>query len=278
MKKIIFFVIPLLASAAFFLGLLFFFDRDSRKGALQVTSDPKSKVFLNNKLIGDTPFCACEVSQMIGAGEYSFKIVPDDSSLKPFEEKISINKSALTVVDRSFSKEGDFGSVVTLLPLSSKKDIEILVESIPSKGNVFLDNSPVGTTTLLLKNVGEGDHDIRLTKDGFKEKLVKIKTTLGYRVFAKLFLGTSDLLNNSVSQSESASSSAKVNAEKVLILDTPTGFLRVRESNSVSSLEIGKVSPGETYELLDEQENWLEIQFNDRKGWISSQYAKKKNE
>jgi len=59
-------------------------------------------------------------------------------------------------------------------------------------------------------------------------------------------------------------------------LDTPTGFLRVRDGNSIGSLEIGRVNPGETYEILNEKNGWYEIQFDDeKKGWISSQYAKK---
>lgn len=263
-------------SIAIFLGVLYFLDRQSSKGALQVSSDPKSQVYLNNKLIGETPFCACELPQMIQVGDYSIKLVPKDIIFKPFEEKITINKSTLTVVDRTFSKDGNFGSVVTLSKLTNKKDIEILVESIPSKANVFLDNNPVGTTTLLLKNVSEGAHDLRVTKAGFKDKFVRVSTTSGYKIISRLFLGISDLSNEKASQSGKTASSSGVLVKKVLILDTPTGFLRVRESGSISSLEIGRVNPGETYELLDEKNGWFEIQFDDEKnGWISSQYAKK---
>lgn len=270
MRKIIIFAIPILASTVIFLGVIFFLDRQSNKGALQVTSDPKSEVYLNNKLIGETPFCACELPQMIQVGDYSVKLVPNDVSLKSFEEKISVNKSTLTVVDRTFSKEGNSGSVITLLPLASKKDIEIFVESIPTKANIFLDSSPVGTTTVLLRNASEGGHDVRVTKDGFREKLIKIKTTLGYRVIVKLFLGSGN-----------ASSSAVLKLKQVLILDTPTGFLRVREKGSISGSEVGRVKPGETYKVLDENDGWIEIQLDspageDKKGWISSQYAKKK--
>ena len=276
MRKIFLFAVPLLVSVAIFLGVLFFLDRQSNKGALQVTASPKSQVYLNNKLIGETPLCACELPQMIQVGDYSIKLTPEDTNLNPFEEKITINKSTLTVVDRTFSKSGSSGNVVTLSKLSNKKDIEILVESVPSKANVFLDNNPVGTTTLLLKNVGEGGHDIRVGKDGFKDKLIKISTTAGYRVISKLFLGVSDLTDDMATASGKAASSSAELVQQVLTLDTPTGFLRVRESNSVLSSEIGRVSPGETYELLDEKNGWFEIQFDDdKKGWISSQYAKK---
>ncbi len=273
MKKVLLFVIPLLIALIVFFAILFYLDRNSAKGALKVTSLPKSEVYLNNKLIGETPLCLCEVSQMLSVGDYSIKLIPRDVN-KTYEAKITINKSTLTVVDRTFLKEGNSeGSVITLSTLSSKKDIEISVESIPANANVFLNNNPVGITTLLLKNVSEGNHDLRLNKEGFKDKLIKVSTTLGYRLTSKVFLGAAP-------SGGIASSSASLAVKKVLILDTPTGFLRVRESNSISSLEIGKVNPGETYELLDEKDGWFEIKLSSpsreiKNGWISSQYAKK---
>ena len=216
---------------------------------------------------------------MIQVGTYSIKLIPQDTNFNPYEEKIDINKSTLTVVDRSFSKSGNFGSIVTLSKLSDKKDIEILVESSPQKANVFLDNNPVGTTALLLKNVGEGSHDLRVTKVGFKDKFVKVSTTPGYRITSKFSLGVSDLAEETATESgktASSSASADLALKQVSILDTPTGFLRVRDGNSIGSLEIGRVNPGETYEILNEKNGWYEIQFDDeKKGWISSQYAKK---
>jgi uncharacterized protein YgiM (DUF1202 family) len=58
-------------------------------------------------------------------------------------------------------------------------------------------------------------------------------------------------------------------------LQTPTGFLRVRDQASLGGAEIGQVKPGETYTLLDEQSGWYKIKFNNKEGWISSQYAQK---
>lgn len=63
----------------------------------------------------------------------------------------------------------------------------------------------------------------------------------------------------------------------VTITDTPTGWLRVRETPSSSAAEIARVLPGETYDLLDEDEGWYHIRLDaGRTGWISAQYAKKK--
>jgi N-acetylmuramoyl-L-alanine amidase len=63
---------------------------------------------------------------------------------------------------------------------------------------------------------------------------------------------------------------------KVLILQTPTGFLRVRDQPSLGGNEITQVKPGETYQLLDERTDWYQIKLtNGQTGWISSEYAQK---
>jgi len=276
MKRALFFLAPLLIAIIIFSGILFLLDRKNGKGALQVTSVPKSKVYLDKKLIGTTPLCACDLAQMLSVGDYTVKLVALEGNFTPFEDKITINKKTLTVVDKTFADNGESdGSVISLSSLSNKKDIEVLVISLPDKANVFLDSNPVGITPLLLKQVSESDHDIRLTRDGYKEKSIKIRTALGYRLNSLIFLGISHLSDIPLASSE-ALLAPTVTISRVLILNTPTGFLRVRESNSISSSEIAQVKPGESYELVSETEDWLEIKLNDgRKGWVSSSYATK---
>lgn len=276
-KKIFLFLAPLLIAVLIFFGILFFLDRKTGKGALQVTAVPKSKVYLDNKLLGTTPFCACELTQMILDGDYAVKLVPTDGNFGPFEGKITINKGTLTVVDRTFLGNGESdGSIISLSPLNNKKDVEVLVVSLPDKANVFLDSNPVGVTPLLLKQVSESDHDLRITRDGYKDKSIKIKTALGFKLNVLVFLGVKiDLSSTPVASSE-ASLSPAVTVSQVLILNTPTGFLRVREEASIASAEIARVTPGETYELVSEKENWFEIKLKSGKmGWISSSYATK---
>lgn len=275
MRRVFLFLAPLLIAIAIFFGILFFLDRKSGKGALQVTSVGQSKVYLDSKLLGTTPLCACELEQMLDVGDHAVKLVPLEGNFRPFEEKITINKGTLTVVDRTFADNGENdGSIISLSPLSSKKDVEILVVSLPDKANVFLDNNPVGITPLLLKQVSESDHDLRVTLTGYKDKSLKIKTAAGFQLNSLIFLGISNDLSNELIASPSVSLVPPVTVARVLILNTPTGFLRVRESNSISSLEVSQVKPGEEYELVSEKEGWLEIKLSDgRMGWISSSYA-----
>lgn len=280
MKKVLLFLAPFLIAVLIFFSVLFFLDRKTGKGALQVTSVPKSSVYLDNKLAGTTPFCACDSAQMLSVGDYTIKLVPTEGNNGSFVEKISINKSTLTVVDRTFADNGNGdGSIINLIPLSDKKDIQISVVSLPDKANVFLDSNPIGITPLLLKQISESDHDLRITKDGYKDKSLRIKTTSGFKLAALVFLG----VNADLSVPQTALPTGlplATSSASILILDTPTGFLRVRKSNSINSSEIAKVTPGESYELVSEKEGWFEIKLSspsgeDKIGWVSSLYAAK---
>lgn len=77
-----------------------------------------------------------------------------------------------------------------------------------------------------------------------------------------------------------ASGSAVLTGKKVTIL--PTGFIqngeevvRVRESSSAASRELGFAKVGQSYTYLNESTaDWIKIQFNSKPGWISKTYGK----
>lgn len=283
LKKVLLFIVPpILAIVAFFLIVLFF-NKTSGAGALQVTASPKSNVYLNGKLVGQTPLCKCDGNDMLSVGEYSIRVVSKEGDFPPYEEKITIGTSVLTAVDRIFGDGGlSEGKVITLTKLQNDKQIELSVVSFPTGVSVFADNVEIGKTPLLTGTLTASDHELRLVKAGYREKTIRIRTVLGYRVVIVATLGVMPNL-----QSLDASSSAALNASPsaslpmptettVVILQTPTGFLRVRADSSIASGEVARVNPGETYTLVDEVEGWYAISLKDGKtGWISSQYAKK---
>ena len=190
MKKFIWVFAFLFLTIVVFAGLVFFLNRKTGKGALQVTSLPESKVYLNGKFIGNTPLCKCSPSDMLLVGDYTVGIVPNQAGLKPIEEKITINKSTLSVIDRSFADGAlSSGSVITLEVPSDKKALEVMVVSFPDKSSVFIDNNLVGITPLLLKNITESDHDLKLTKEGYMDKSIRIRTAMGLRLKSIITLG-----------------------------------------------------------------------------------------
>lgn len=279
MKRLLLWVAPLLVAIPVFIGTVAFLNQKTGNGALQVTSIPDSSVYLDGKLIGKTPLCKCEAADMIAVGDHVVKLVPSSGDFMPFEGKITIYKSVLTVLDRTFGNgPTSAGSIITLTPIEDKNAAQFFAISFPDKAQVLLDGSPAGETALLLPNITASDHELTFRKEGYREKVVRVRAVKGYKLSATVYLGISDEI---ASPSAVASPSAAPNIAKVLILATPTGFLNVRSSASLSGSVLQRVYPGDTFELVSEQTGWYEIKLNPsassgvETGWISSQYASK---
>jgi eukaryotic-like serine/threonine-protein kinase len=210
-KKIILFLTPLLILTILFLIIVLIVNRESGKGALQVTSVPDSQVFLDGKFIGKTPLCLCDLEQLVKVGEYSIKIVPTKSGFKEYEQKIQIYQGVLTVVDRTFDKKASAatGSIITLSDISDKEKSEVLVVSFPTGAQVVLDSNVKGETPLEIKDVTPSDHEIKLLKDGYKEKVIKVKTIPGKRLEAIVNLGIRTDLTNEIQKASPSASAVK---------------------------------------------------------------------
>jgi hypothetical protein len=273
MKKIVYFFLTILAAVLVFSAIMFLFIQNKGRGALQITANPNAKVYLDDKLIGTTPLCKCDSKDMVLEGEHKLRLVSTSGSFDPFEQTITVNPSVLTVVDKTFQDKGlDSASIISLSQISDKKDLRISAISIPTGAKIFLDDQFKGQSPLLIENVKESDHDLKITKDGFKDKTVRIRTIPGFKLEVLVYLGLDPNLATASSQLPLLSPKSQV--KKIIILETPTGFLRVRDEASLLGSEIAQVKPNETYELLNREDGWYQIKLtNGKTGWISSQYA-----
>lgn len=281
MKKAVFIlIISFIAAGVAFVVVQSILLRGSDKGALQVTASPLSKVYLNGKYLGQTPLCKCTNNDMVRTGEYTVRVVPQEGNLNEFQEKITISKSILTVVDRKFaSGSSSEGSIITLVPIKEANQRQVLVTSIPGNVEVFLDDNSAGFTPLILRDLTDSDHKLTLRKSGYSDKDVSIRTPSGYKLVASVYMGVDDESIPSptpTAKAASPSATPTPSLSKIVILQTPTGFLRVHSDSTISSSEIGRVEPGESFDLISEISGWYQIRLADGKqGWISSQYAKK---
>lgn len=272
MKRVFSIAIASLIAILAFAVSVFVLNKNLEKGALQVTSEPKSKVYVDGKFLGQTPLCRCELKDMLDVGNHTIRLIPAEGNFAPFEQKIPISAKVLTVVDRSFAEGGESsGSVISLEKFPDKNSISLSVVSFPLGVKLFLDSAELGLTPLKTTRITESDHEIKLSKEGFKDKLLRVRAIKGYQLNAIVFLGST--LEQATS---SASPTIAPSVTKILILETPTGFLRVRSEPSLNGVEVGRVLPGEKYDMLDEQEGWFKIKLKDESsGWISSQYSQK---
>lgn len=242
--------------------------------SLKITTNPASTIFLDGAHLGKTPY-----EDKIKAGEYTLKLVPESTGkAASWETKIKLNSGVLTYVNRDLGPQEltSAGEILTLEKIAGQS-AEMAILSTPDAATVLLDNVNKGTTPLILQNLTFGDHDLEISQTGFTSRNLRIKTTAGYKLVAsfQLALEASSASSSPVPVATS-SSSGKLQKPYVKILDTPTGFLRVRMEPSIGATEAAQVKPGETYSLLDEESGWYQIKYQaTSSGWISGQYAEK---
>ena len=285
MKKIIYLIIPIILTAIIIFAIVrIFVLGDLGKGALQVTSKPFTKVYLDDKYIGTTPLCKCEPTNMLRNGEYTLRLVPVDGKTNEFQDKIKITKGVLTVVDRKFGIGATSeGSIVSLEAIDDKNRSELLVLTIPGKADVYLDSNYEGTSPYKAESVTDSDHALRIKKDGYKDKNVRVRTPKGFKLVAIVYLGLLDeIVTPSISPTSSISGALtptpllSKNLGKVTILETPNGFLRVRSEPTLSAIEVSRVLEGQIFDLIEETPGWYKVKLeNGKSGWISADYDSK---
>jgi hypothetical protein len=284
MKRKLLYIISILLviSGLFLLINVLFSFKHIEKGALQVTANIKSKVYLNGKYIGDTQLCKCDQGETIPSGDYEIRIEPEDTSFSAFTTRAKINGGVLTAVDRTFLPGSLANSYTLTLDKSSSTKPKLTVTTIPDGALVTIDSEEKGITPFTTSDLSASEHELELQKEGFSKKTIRIKSVGGYKLIVNAQLGTQGTGEENIGPTTTPTTSitptpsTAETKSTVTITDTPNGFLRVRNGAGTTFSEIGRVKPGETYDLLQEKSGWYQIQVDDKTtGWISSTYAKK---
>lgn len=271
-----------------------------KKAALQITSNPKTTVFLDDERLGSTPF----FNDKIKAGEYKIKLVPEnDAGNLSWEGRVKLVGGVLTVISRDLGdgEETSSGYVLSLEPRTDKSKASAAVITKPDGAVVAVDGEPKGFAPLSIEDLSDGEHNLVISSPGFVEKSVKAKLIKGYKLIASVQLARmmdeEEEGEDPPAGGEEATESAKEDEEDededitspkptprktdidqdeaYVVIESPeAGWVRVREKPSTSSEEITKVNDGEEYRYLDEQSGWYQIEYEDGEtGWISGKYA-----
>lgn len=252
---------------------LFLSWRKAGQAGLKITSDPQASVLIDDEFQKKTPY-----DEKLPAGTYRLKLTPDgtDTEVASWRQEVKLSRGLVTYINRELGATDleSAGEMLTLEKIESEQS-EISVVSTPDGATIALDGQEKGTTPLVVRDVAPGDHTLHVFAPGFNGRQVRVKTTKNYKLNVDIQLAL-------IPGQEEATGSAKVEEGeketkvKVRILDTPTGWLRVREGPSLSATEAAKVDPGKEFPFLDEEEGWFKINYEEGKeGWISSRYAEK---
>ncbi len=275
-------VILIVAGLFIFLKVLSSF-KTSGKGALQVTANVKSTVFLDGKQIGATQLCKCNQNDTIKTGEYEIRVEPQDTQYAAYTTRIKINSGVLTAIDRTFLPGSLASSYSLTLEEATSQKPQLLITSIPEGAMVTIDSVPTGATPLTTDSLSASEHEIEIQKQGFSKKTIRIRSVENHKLIVNAMLGTEgaqeaedSLVTPTPEIVNVTTTPAPAVNITVTILDTPNGFLRVRDGAGTTFKEVARVNTGETFNLADEQTGWYQITLTDgTTGWISSSFAKK---
>ena len=276
-KKIVFILLlgTILLGGIVVLKLFVFGKVSQPNAALQINSIPKTKVFLNDKEVGEIPL----KKEKMEPGDYKLKLVTLGGV--QWETKIKLLGGVFTYVYREVGEtlEDSSGQIITMEALASDRSVEVAIVSDPDGAFVGIDGVKSGSTSTIIKNLEPGDHTFVISSPDYSDQIVYGNVTAGYRMNIVVKLKKNPFQKETVvikpTSELIATNSSQLIKPYVVINQTPIGFLRVRSAADPTSSQSGTVYPGEKYSLLEELNSWTKIKLATMSGWVSDQYIEK---
>jgi hypothetical protein len=243
-----------------------------KSGTLRVESYPKANVFINSSMYGQTP-----IQVGLNQGVYTVKLVPlgKDHGLIAWSEKVKILENITTYVNRELAEtELLSGGEILLLEKSRSEKGQILVSTDPTGLFISLDGEDRGISPLFMDNVNPGEHELGVWGEGFISRSIKINVVESHKLLASFKLKIDEEYKEKKEEQNKKESAKKEAVKFIKILNTPTGWLRVRYEPSLVASEAAKVEPGKEFKLLAEENSWVKIEYEtDLEGWVHSDYV-----
>ncbi|MBI4036924.1 PEGA domain-containing protein [Candidatus Daviesbacteria bacterium] len=231
------------------------------KGGIKITSLPDGlNVLINGEEVGKTPY----ENNDLKPAEYQIKLTDGDAT---WQGKVQVNGGTQAIVNRELSASvaSSSGEVFTLT-----KGQGVVVASTPTGAKVEIDGKDYGTTPLTIPDLAVGEHTFMLSHSNFLKRSIRasLPPKLSLNIVVDLAMGEIDLTTSAAFTT--------TNIPKVIVKQTPTGFLRVRDKPSVAGQEISQVSVGQTLILIEELSGWDKVKLdNGTEGYVSASYVEK---
>ena len=270
-------------SQVFSAGQNFWLEKNNSDVVLSIISEPNNAdVYIDGTKVGTTPYSSSDLTP----GDYDLRVSAD--GFESQSARIDINSGHK--LNASFS----------LFPVPVPDNIALL-EGSEKLFDVYSDNSVVTsdpddwveavlywntTRGVSLENVGVNKEPVF---DYFLDYNGNLYTASGSRVAVEGGGFVSDAERGAylrrVQDGPGLSDAAKEtflalgetaggSKPTATILETGLGWLRVRDEPGLSGTELTKVDVGETFEVLEEQGEWVKIKVSEEvEGWVSATYV-----
>lgn len=264
MKKVIIWVLILLSFIAL---VLRFSDKITeivlgvrRNSGLSILSEPQdATVYLNGKEVGKTPY----EDKNLDTKDYTIRLDKEGAS---WQGKVGLTPGTVSVINRSLAYDLA-SSAGEILTLDRGKGLTVI--SNPTEADIEIDGKSYGKTPVTIDIAG-GEHTILVSRANYLKRSIRANLPVNYNLVVSVDLALSEADLTTIA------TPVVTQTPEVLVKDTPTGFLRVRDRASLNGKEITQVKPGDKLVLLEEQGAWDRIRLSDgTEGYVSSSYVEK---
>ena len=242
-----------------------------KKSGIEIVSTPIAKVYLDEKEAGMTPY----KNNSLLPGEINLRLLTSEGI--EWKKRIKMFNGINTAVNWKLANEEDKsgGYVLYFEKTGDKNKAGLMVNASPDQSVVYIDGEIKGFTPMRLDSIGEGDREITVSFPGKRNTNIIVKAMNGFLLVLDTTLPEEKPLVTPTKEPV-AQPTVLISQQKVMIKETETGWLRVRESANNASAEIGRVIPLSIYTVIQETAGWYKIDLgNGKVGWISSKYAEK---
>lgn len=228
------------------------------KSGISILSTPDSAtVFLDGKEVGKTPY----ENKDLEVKEVNVRLDKDGIF---WQGNVKLTAQTMTIVNRDLAKDPTSSSGEIL---SLERGRGITIVSNPADAQVEIDGQGLGKTPISI-NLSTGEHTIVLSHSNYLKRSIKASLPQDFNLIVSVDL--------SLSEADLTAITAPVITQtpQVIVKQTPTGFLRVRDKPSLSGKEIARVNVGEKLILLEEQADWYKVKLEGgTEGFVSSAYV-----
>lgn len=264
-------------------GQEFWFEKEKSDNVIRIVTEPSgATVYIDNTEFGKTPFSSDKLSE----GEYSLRI--EYPGYESQNARINTRKNHTLNI------------TLKLFPIPVPSKINAFEES-PNLYDLSTDNINITSDTeswvksIIYWNETRGINlaDTGMNKEQVFDYFIDYKGNI-YGAGGTVLMGDSDLASLSDAErgaylgrtsdgvgltKEARDAFEKLTGvglggKKAKILETGTGWLRVRDAAGLSGAEVAKVDVGNEYSVLEEGTGWVKIKVSDEiEGWISADYV-----
>lgn len=231
-----------------------------QESGISILSQPsEAEVFLDDKQVGQTPF----EDKDLKVKDYVVRLEKGELS---WQGKVKLTAGTVTVINRDIASDSA-SSAGEMLTLNKGKGLTVI--SNPTGSEIQIDGKLYGATPVSV-NTDPGEHTILLSHPNYLNRSIRVDLPKNFNLTISVDLALSEADLTTIA------TPAITQTPEVIVKETPTGFLRVRDKPNTAGKEIARVKPGDSLILLEETGSWDKVRLPDgTEGFVAASYVEK---